>query len=309
MLKIIITMPLAILALVVISGDGLARSNVRHELEPIVTIGDQELVCHRPKDLVVLPDQRIAVLNQGSCDVVCFTPDWEEQMRFGRCGEGPGELSGASGMDFRSNEYFVFRNLRVDRFDIKGEFLGTYAMSKGGLFQPIWWQGQFVGRSSVDVGTVSAWDPETEEVRVIGQDWGMCWVTLWSGNRILIADMITGKLRVVEADWSLGDQWNLDVVPGEISSENYAKYYKPTLGGVWWDSDIGLLVAVRSDIESEERPVLRWYSGDGRDDFDLLLFPHDLIPSQLVIGAGKRLFVLSSDESLIYEFRLPKFGG
>lgn len=308
MRKLILTILIAGLASTASPRACRAADHVRRELVPHATVGEVELVCHRPADLLVLPDRRIAVLNQGSCDVVCFSSDWRELERFGRCGDGPGELSGATGLGFRPGTFYVFRPFRVDRFDAAGAYEGSDNLGAEGLFRPVWWQGQFVGRSAVDLGTVRAWDPATNQTRVLGRNWGMCWVTPWREGGLLVADMLTGKLRVLATDGSVGARWDLGVAAGEVTRENGAQFLRPTLGGVWWSTDCGLLVAVRTDMEREQRPVLRRYAGDDPEVYEYLLFPAELRPSQLVPGAAGCLYVLSSDESIVYEFQLPESG-
>ncbi len=264
-------------------------------------------VLHRPADLVALPGGGLAVLDAEACRVTLFSPAAAVTGGFGRCGDGPGELSGATDLAFAGETFFVFRPGRVDWFDAAGTYLATDSLGGAGLTRPIFRNGVFVGCATDDPGTVRTWDPATGESRELGRDWGRCRVQPWHAGRILVADLMTGQMRVIATGGTVLAAWGLGLARGAVVGA-MVRRREPVLDGAWWSPDTGLLVAVREDAEREGRMALRWYRGDDPAAWDLVLLPRDLHPARLVAGGRHRLFALPREGNRVDEFLLPDRG-
>ena len=106
------------------------------ELEFVRKIGgldtkDENYVFFKPIDLVQDPQGNKYVLSFDDPCIRKFDPDWKYVKRFGKKGQGPGEVSTAIGCDIdeKSNIYVIdYGSMQVQMFDQEGEPKGNIRM-------------------------------------------------------------------------------------------------------------------------------------------------------------------------------------
>jgi|GEM_PF-2661247 len=106
-----------------------AETIVANPLTVVQTIGadDDDVLLYNPSWVRFADDGSIFVLNEGDCQVLQFSAEWELLNKFGRCGEGPGEFSNPTGMILYRNEVLVFELARITVYTLDGRYLRTVA--------------------------------------------------------------------------------------------------------------------------------------------------------------------------------------
>jgi len=90
---------------------------------PDHTVGLDPMVFHGPQDAAWTDDGECFVLNFGSKDVVVLGPDWRELRRFGREGDGPGELTIPRRMDVIDDQIHIRQLASLEVFAFDGTFV------------------------------------------------------------------------------------------------------------------------------------------------------------------------------------------
>lgn len=122
------------------------------ELEFVRKLGgldtkDENYIFHRPFDLVQDKDGNKYVLTVDDYCVRKFDSDWKYLMRFGKKGQGPGEVlrSYGSAIDKQSNIYVIDHgNMRVQIFSPEGEPKGNIRMNHQSLSGAVLSSGKIV---------------------------------------------------------------------------------------------------------------------------------------------------------------------
>lgn len=76
-----------------------------------------------PRFAVQTPDGTTMVFCELDCQFVMLSEDWEVEGGFGRCGEGPGDLSGADAVFVVRDSLMVTQGFSYSIFDFHGNFV------------------------------------------------------------------------------------------------------------------------------------------------------------------------------------------
>lgn len=95
-------------------------------LETVISTESQLL--GEPRNIVALGENEIAVYDHGFKQVIVFNKDGEQQLAFGKIGEGPGEwgeMSGAADLEYSNGHFFTMNSSRFifDIYDKEGDHL------------------------------------------------------------------------------------------------------------------------------------------------------------------------------------------
>ncbi|PID80822.1 hypothetical protein CSB20_05455 [bacterium DOLZORAL124_64_63] len=83
------------------------------------------LFLPKPKFAVQIPDKSIAVFCEVDCQFIILDEDWEVKRKFGRCGDGPGDLSKADAAFVVGDSLLVTQGFRYSVFDLQGNYVRT----------------------------------------------------------------------------------------------------------------------------------------------------------------------------------------
>lgn len=75
----------------------------------------------------MLSTGELVVADPGLTQIIVFNPDGAEQLRFGRQGKGPGEITNMDNFDILNDEFFVGDRSQqfIQRYNRKGEFVSS----------------------------------------------------------------------------------------------------------------------------------------------------------------------------------------
>lgn len=79
------------------------------------------------------PSGRLAVFDAADCSVTLLSADRSARVRFGRCGDGPGELRGIVSMAFREGELLLLSDAMLQRFVVSGAETARINLTERGL--------------------------------------------------------------------------------------------------------------------------------------------------------------------------------
>ena len=96
-----------------------------------IGLDDDGVLLDRPRSIAWGEDGTTYVLTTGDCGVTVLASDWTVQGRFGRRGEGPGELMNPHDLLVVGGEIWVVQQTRIERFSPTGVFRGTLVMEIG----------------------------------------------------------------------------------------------------------------------------------------------------------------------------------
>jgi len=110
-----------------------AHQTTAQNLTVLRTIGAEgdEVLLHRPIDVVWFSDGRACLLNQGDCSLAEFTPDGDLLAEHSRKGEAPGELSMPDALLLVGNEVWVKMPASFAVFDSHLDHLRTVHIPPG----------------------------------------------------------------------------------------------------------------------------------------------------------------------------------
>jgi len=110
--------------------------SVRTLSEPLWEIGDFEGTTDQTLDFVAgvatLPDDRIAILDQGASQVLVFDEEGALLQRIGRAGDGPGEFRSATDIRLRPGDSIWVLDswgMNVSQFSPEGEYVDEFPAS------------------------------------------------------------------------------------------------------------------------------------------------------------------------------------
>jgi hypothetical protein len=89
-----------------------------------IEFSPEENVLYYPVDLLCLSDTVRCVLNRGDGTIVLFDNQWRVLDRFGRLGEGPGELTGPTGLISWGDTLWVVTPRLLVGYRLDGTYLG-----------------------------------------------------------------------------------------------------------------------------------------------------------------------------------------
>lgn len=104
-----------------------ARIAVAGDLQrlSVVEFPFEEPVFYYPVDLLCVGDTATVVANRGDGTVVVFDRDWSIVRRFGRLGEGPGELTSPYGLLAWGDTLWVATPQNLVGYGLEGDYVGN----------------------------------------------------------------------------------------------------------------------------------------------------------------------------------------
>lgn len=207
------------------------------------------------------------VYSASTCRVHVLDADLREIHQFGRCGEGPGDLSGVLAIHREADELRVIMSHRIARHALDGTYLGEVSLADRPLGSPI----VIVGDRILAVAyprfdRLVLLDPSSETEPKVVLDEGGRDVLRSMGTRKGIAYFYgsrSGSLFRVDLETFRSERISIGLESAEVdtraSGSGSASYWQSPISAAWVD-DSGIYVATRS--ENAERWKQRASSPD-----------------------------------------------
>ena len=232
-------------------------------------LGD-DLLLHRPMAVDWSPSGTAFVLCKGNGTVVAFDDQWRPLRRFGRQGEGPGEISNPRGILAFAEEVWVVEARRIERFGLQGSYLGTLVLQEGyenpiRCGQVILAIGESSPRLVVTIGSdgevLESFGPECERSNPNTSylKCGSFWKVLPAGEqRCLLIDTLFGEAVFVSAEGMIDRRISLDLGKPDIEERGYAVYVNRTTIASACALDSGCLILPIPKAEGDPIYVRRY---------------------------------------------------
>jgi len=272
------------------------------------SVGD-EPILDQPAALQFDEHATAWILNTGDCSIRRLTAKGEWLEPFGRCGEGPGELSGSRWLALADGKVYVFAGNSVNVFDRKGVFIERRAMELSGIEAGfLGSRAELIARDHARYDQVLVTSLPSLKQRVLFKGKGILYVFPFPSCYAAVAEGRKGRVLLLDEKGRVLRSIDLGIGEGTVTrhsdEQSQVSYESPVIAGAWSDGQGGCFMAVVAD-QTGPPGVLRHYGADF-GDYELLRLPEVCEGGGQVIAHDGRIWILDEWGSALYACRLPR---